>query len=72
MDWQTTGFLRDARSQKRRKFARSIALCYPCSAQAQGNHPWLPVERMRSTHGRICSGPENKCAPRLYGVSENK
>jgi hypothetical protein len=29
----------------------AIALRIPCFAQAQGNHPWLPVERMRSTHG---------------------
>jgi len=41
-------------------FSRSIVLCYPCSAQALGDRPWLPVERMRSTHGRIQSGPENK------------
>jgi hypothetical protein len=34
-------------------FVRSIALRSPCSVQALGGHPWPPVERMRSTHGRI-------------------
>jgi hypothetical protein len=29
----------------------AIALRIPCFAQAQGNLPWLPVERMRSTRG---------------------
>jgi hypothetical protein len=30
---------------------KSIALRIPCFAQAQGVHPWPPVERMRSTPG---------------------
>jgi hypothetical protein len=38
-------------------FSRSIAL-RSCFAQAQGRHPGPPVERMRSTQGRIYSGPE--------------
>jgi hypothetical protein len=29
----------------------AIALCSPCFAQAQGDYPWSPVERMRSTRG---------------------
>ena len=51
-------------------FARSIALCSPCSAQAQGDHSWSPVERMRSTHGRIHGVPKNavplRIHPRVY------
>jgi hypothetical protein len=43
-----------------KSFARSITLCCPCSAQALGNRPWLPVKRMRLTQGRIYGGPENK------------
>ena len=57
---QITGFLRDARSQKRRKFCPQHFASLSCSAQALGNHPWPPVERMRSTHGRIYGVPENK------------
>jgi hypothetical protein len=41
-------------------FARSIALRDPCSAQAQGLHRCAPVERMRSTQGRIHGVAENK------------
>jgi hypothetical protein len=50
--------LQDCKSAE--SFSRSIALCCPCFAQALGDHPGSPVERMRSTHGRIYSGPENK------------
>jgi len=46
------------RGKSAESFARSIALRIPCSAQALGVHPWPPVERMRSTHGRIHGGPE--------------
>jgi hypothetical protein len=38
-------------------FCRSIALCCPCSPQALGGHPSPPVERMRSTQGRIYAVP---------------
>jgi hypothetical protein len=31
----------------------------PCSAQALGDHPWSPVERMRSTHGWIHGDPKS-------------
>jgi hypothetical protein len=43
----------------------------PCFAQAQGVLPWPPVERMRSTHGRIHRGPGDKWRFTLYGVPEN-
>jgi hypothetical protein len=46
---------------------RSIALRSTCFAQAQGIHPCMPVERMRSTQGWIYHGPENKCDPHLNG-----
>ena len=32
----------------------------PCFAQARGDCAWLPVKRMRLTHGRIYRGPGNK------------
>jgi hypothetical protein len=54
--------MQDRRSAE--SFCRSIALRYPCSAQALGVHPWPPVERMRSTQGRIHAVPRNG-----YGVS---
>jgi hypothetical protein len=59
-DGKTPAFcaLRDRNSAE--SFSRSIALCCPCFAQALGDHSWSPVERMRSTHGRV------------YGVAENK
>jgi hypothetical protein len=49
--------LHDSKSAE--SFVRSISLRYPCSAQALGNHPWSPAERMRSAHGRIirCFAP---------------
>jgi hypothetical protein len=50
--------LQDRKSTE--SFAHSIALCSPCFAQTQGIRPWTPVERMRSTHGRIHGDPDNK------------
>lgn len=38
----------------------TIELRSPCCAQAQGDLPWSPVERVRSTHGcppNACVGP---------------
>jgi hypothetical protein len=46
-------------SENAESFARSIALCCPCFAQARGDHPWSPVERMRSTHGWLHGVPES-------------
>src|SRR5271170_3930444 len=46
-------------SESTERFALRIALRSPCSAQARGVLPCTPVERMRSTQGRIYSGPES-------------
>jgi hypothetical protein len=49
----------------------SIALCSPCLAQAQGDHPWPPVDHMRSTLGRcgknlpVFHAPRNAYQPTL-------
>jgi hypothetical protein len=71
-----TGFARKGKSlafcamqdgKSAESFARSIALRSPCFAQAQGIRPWTPVERMRSTQGRIHGGPGNAYPSGRYG-----
>jgi hypothetical protein len=56
-------------SESPKSFARSIALCFHASRKPGVTIPWLPVERMRSTQGRLHGGPEQTRSAPLTNLS---
>jgi hypothetical protein len=58
MDCKSLAFRAKQDCESAESFCRSIGLRTPYTAQTLGSHPWLPVERMRSTQGRIYGGAQ--------------
>jgi hypothetical protein len=68
-DGKSPAFWAKQNSESPESLSRSIALRCPCSAQARGSHPCLPVERMRSTQGMGSRRSGSRVSVPAFGIA---